>query len=160
MSLGTIKNRHEKAINDSPFARKLAARKSSEITQTNSSMLTESKIQFRTGRRRPLSTATKLNSSTDWKKTTKLDGKIQKPTSKNSVMKLQAMNGFRLGDWLECIWKYDRSYGKGHGQFVGCLEEIREDKGGKGFFFTLRDKYGVLFDQYTPMCKLKRVKNV
>jgi len=114
MSLGKLKKRHEAAVKSSPFAKKLAARKSSTINQ-------KTRLEYR------------------------------RTTAK-------IMNGFRLGDSVKCVWKYDPSYGRGNGTFTGTLIEIRPDKNDAEFFFTLRDKHGVILDHYTPMCKLTKVK--
>ena len=47
--------------------------------------------------------------------------------------------------------------GGGEGRFVGVVE--RWDESPDGVFFTLRDKHGVILDQYTPLCKeVKRVR--
>jgi hypothetical protein len=65
------------------------------------------------------------------------------------------MNGFKLGDLIDCRW--ESSGFKGH--FLGKLERIVPDKNDEHFFFTLNDKHGVQFFYLTSMCtKFKKVK--
>jgi len=189
MSLGTIKNRHQKAVKSSPFARKLAAKKKlslmestlpdeqglsrkvnrlrnskstttestlprTQTANTNLSRLKASKesIQFRTGRSRAWSIQTKSKSEVVRQKT------LGSGKSGRKRKAITSMYGINLGDYVECIWKLNPAYGRGQGRFVGTLENIRPDDNDKEFFFTLRDKFGVVLDQYTPLCKLRKVK--
>jgi len=146
MTLGKIKKRHEAAVRESPLAKRLAAKKNTKDIST------EPKIEFRTGKNQPWASSKKSGQLTSKHTKTKSSARKALPAA------TKTMNGFRLGDSVKCTWKYDPSYGRGNGTFTGILVEIRPDRGSTEFFFTLRDKHGVILDQYTPMCKLTKVK--
>jgi len=148
MSLGTIKNRHQKAVRSSPFAEALKSkRKNNSTTAKQKCTSTDShSIQFRTGRSRPSISSTASKNLTN----AGINGR-------NTRRLATSMGKFKLGDLLKCEWNYGPAYGGGSGTFVGKLIEIRLDKHKGRFFFTLKDKQGVILDQYTPMCKLRKV---
>lgn len=56
---------------------------------------------------------------------------------------------------MVCTWIVEDNYGGGTMRFKGRVVDLRPDSTGRGDFFTLRDKQGVEFDYYTPICKLK-----
>jgi hypothetical protein len=129
MTLGKIKQRHEAAVRQSPFAKKLK--------KTTKNTSTDSKLQFRTRKSRPGFTTNSPQEKTR---------RRLEPPSHQTV---QSKNGFTVGDQVRCVWKSD---GK-RASFVGKLVEIRVD-GGKDFYFTMKDRGGILFDYYTKLCKL------
>lgn len=158
MSLGTIKNRHQKAVRSSPFALKLSRKKKKSNSESSKNYISTKKknqssyIRFRTGQSRPSISRQTLRLSKNMSPV----GSAQN----SGLPTTDRMNKFKLGDWLECSWKDSVAYSRSAGKFVGKLVEIRSSHDTTKFFFTLQNKQGVVLDQYTPMCKLRKINGI